>query len=157
MKIKFIVVGKTDHDYLKKGIEEYEYRIKHYISYEYLALQMTKGSTNKIVNTIKLKESEKLLKEIKSSDFVVLLDENGKELCSLEFAEFLKRKFNSSIKTLVFIIGGPFGFDDSIKRRADYTLSISQMTFPHQMIRLFFVEQLYRALTIINNESYHHE
>jgi len=157
MKIKVIAPGRTDINYLKQAVEEYEKRIKHYIPFESLSLPSTKGSPNRKIMAQKVNESEKLLKYIKSSDFVVLLDERGIELRSREFADFLTRKFNSSVKTLVFLIGGPFGFDDSIRERADYTLSLSKMTFSHQMIRLFFVEQLYRAMTIINNEPYHHE
>ena len=157
MKIKKISIRKTDTDYLKQGIEEYETRIKRLVPFESIQIPAAKSSSQMNVNITKGKEAEKVMHYLAPSDFVVLLDEKGKELRSIEFADFLRAKFNSSIKTLVFVTGGPFGFDDSLKTRADFMLSLSKMTFSHQMVRLFFSEQLYRALTILNNESYHHE
>jgi 23S rRNA (pseudouridine1915-N3)-methyltransferase len=157
MKIRIIYIGKTDTDFLKEGIAEYEKRVKHYVTVDFLTIPATKSAGNLNAKEIKLKESERVADELESSDFVVILDERGKELRSVEFAEFLSHKFNLSIKRLVFIIGGPFGFDDSLKKRANSSLSLSKMTFSHQMVRLIFLEQFYRALTIINHESYHHE
>ena len=157
MKIKHISIGKTDTDYLKIGVEEYETRIKHLVRFESIQIPAAKSSSQMNLKVTKGKEAEKAMQYIASSDFVVLLDEKGKELRSIEFADFLRAKFNSSIKTMVFITGGPFGFNDSLKTRADFILSLSKMTFSHQMVRLFFSEQLYRALSILNNTAYHHE
>jgi 23S rRNA (pseudouridine1915-N3)-methyltransferase len=157
MKIKQISIGKTDSDYLKQGIKEYETRIKRLVPFESIQIPAARSSPRMNVKVTKGKEAEKVMQYIAPADFVVLLDEKGKELRSIEFADFLSAKFNSSIKTMVFITGGPFGFDDSLKARADFMLSLSKMTFSHQMVRLFFSEQLYRALSIINNAAYHHE
>ena len=104
-----------------------------------------------------MREAEKIRENLSSSDFVILLDEKGKEMSSMEFSGFLNQKFSGSGKTLTFIVGGPYGFDDSLKQQAGQLLSLSRMTFSHQMVRLFFMEQLYRALSILKNESYHHE
>lgn len=105
----------------------------------------------------KTKEGEKILKSITSSDYVILLDEKGDEMSSKGFASFLEKKFAQSSRTLTFVVGGPYGFDDQVMQKADTSISLSKMTFSHQMVRLFFLEQLYRALTILRNESYHHE
>ena len=157
MKIKHISIGKTDIGWLKKGMDEYETRIKHFIGFDSIQIPAIKSSSPMNMKHSKVREAEKVMQYITSSDFVVLLDENGKEMRSTEFAGFLRLKFNSSLKTLVFLTGGAFGFDDSLKARADFILSLSKMTFSHQMVRLFFTEQLYRALTILNNKAYHHE
>jgi Uncharacterized conserved protein len=157
MKVKQIMIGKTETSYLKEGIEEYETRIKRLVPYESIQIPAARSSSQMNIKVTKLKEAEKVLNYIAASDFVVLLDEKGKELRSIEFADFLGAKLNSSIKTLVFISGGPYGFDDSLKTRANFILSLSKMTFSHQMVRLFFTEQLYRAFSIMNNTAYHHE
>jgi 23S rRNA (pseudouridine1915-N3)-methyltransferase len=157
MKIKLLLTGKTDIDYLKDGILEYEKRIRHYVSYEAVAIPALKNIAGFSSPEVKIREAKQLLRYISVSDFVVLLDETGKELSSVEFSGFLNQRFSSGIKSLVFIVGGVFGVDESVKKRVNIILSLSRMTFSHQMVRLFFLEQLYRGLTILNNESYHHK
>jgi 23S rRNA (pseudouridine1915-N3)-methyltransferase len=156
MHIKLILNGKTDEAYLCEGISIFEKRLKHYCSFEQIILPSIKaGGLN--AEQIKEKEAELIYKQIKHTDYVILLDEKGKQLTSIEFAEFISKQQLESVKTLVFIVGGPFGFSKSIYNRANYLLSLSKMTFSHQMIRLLFIEQLYRAFTIIKGEKYHHE
>jgi 23S rRNA (pseudouridine1915-N3)-methyltransferase len=157
MKIKLVLTGKTDIDYLKEGILEYEKRIRHYVSYEAVVIPALKNIAGFTSPEVKIREAEQLLRYISVSDFVVLLDETGKELSSVEFSGFLNQRFSSGIKSLVFIVGGAFGVDESVKKKVNIILSLSRMTFSHQMVRLFFLEQLYRGLTILNNESYHHK
>jgi 23S rRNA (pseudouridine1915-N3)-methyltransferase len=157
MKIKLLLIGKTDTEYIKQGIEEYEKRIKHYIPYESIVIPAIKNIAGYSQSEIKTREAEQLIKRITVSDFLVLLDEKGRELSSVEFSGFLSQRFSSGIRSLVFIIGGAFGVTETIKKKANIILSLSQMTFSHQMVRLFFLEQLYRGLTILNNESYHHK
>jgi len=152
-----LLIGKTDTEYLKQGIEEYEKRIRHYIPYESIVIPALKNVSGYSPSEIKIREAEQLLKNISASDYLVLLDETGKEFGSVEFSAFLGQRFSSGIKSLVFIVGGAYGVSDSIKKKANFILSLSQMTFSHQMVRLFFLEQLYRGLTILNNESYHHK
>jgi len=156
MKIKLVLIGKTDTEYIKKGIEEYEKRIRHYIPYESIVIPALKKVAGYSPSEIKIREAEQLMKNVSVSDFLVLLDEKGRELSSVEFSGFLSQRFSSGVKSLVFIVGGSFGVSETIKKKANFILSLSQMTFSHQMVRLFFLEQLYRGLTILNNESYHH-
>jgi len=157
MKIKLLLVGKTDTEYIQQGITEYEKRIKHYIPYESIVIPALKNVAGYSPAEIKIREAEQLMKNITVSDYIVLLDETGKELGSVEFSGLLNQRFSSGIKSLVFIIGGAFGVSEALKKKANFILSLSQMTFSHQMVRLFFLEQLYRGLTILNNESYHHK
>jgi 23S rRNA (pseudouridine1915-N3)-methyltransferase len=157
MKIRLLLIGKTDTEYMKMGIEEYEKRIKHYISYESIVIPGIKNAGGYSAAEIRNREEEQLIKFISTADYLVLLDEKGRELSSLEFSGFLRKRFSSGKKSLVFIVGGAFGVSEKIKKKVDFILSLSQMTFSHQMVRLFFLEQLYRGLTILNNESYHHE
>jgi len=157
MKIKQVAIGKTEEEYIRKGIEEYETRIQHYITYESILVPAIRSTAQMTASMVKIKEAEKMVKYVNPSDFVVLLDERGVEMRSVEFANFLGTKFNTGLKSMVFIIGGPFGVDETIRKRANFTFSLSKLTFSHQMVRLFFTEQLYRALTILKNESYHHE
>jgi 23S rRNA (pseudouridine1915-N3)-methyltransferase len=157
MKIKFIVIGKTDQEYLKEGIREYESRIRHYLPFETIVITSMRKTAGLTTTEIKIREAELLLKNIVPSDYVVLLDEIGKEMNSVGFSVFLRKQFSSGMKALVFLVGGPYGVDEVIKKRANQILALSQMTFSHQMVRLFFLEQLYRGLTILNNEPYHHE
>jgi len=157
MKITFITVGKTEDAYLKEGIEKYVKRLKHYtrlIIVEIDELKNTKALTQEQQKT---KEGELILKKILPLDHVILLDENGMELSSTQFAAYIDKKALTSVANLVFVVGGPYGFDKSVYERANDKLSLSAMTFSHQMVRLFFVEQLYRAFTIIKGEPYHHE
>lgn len=156
MKVKLLVIGKTDKDFVKKGIEEYEKRLKHYIPFEFKILPDIKNTKKLSEDQQKQKEGEQILQETQKSDFVILLDENGKEYSSVNFSEFMQNKMLSGTKNLVFIIGGPYGFSQDLYKRADSKISLSKMTFSHQMVRMIFIEQLYRAMTILKNEPYHH-
>lgn len=153
MKIELILIGKTNTKFIVEGIKEYQKRLKHYIDFTQTELPNVKAQTTDLQ---KQKEGENMLKKIKNEDFVVLLDERGKNFTSVEFSEFLEHKMNIGMKKLVFIIGGPFGFSPQMYQRANIQLAFSKMTFTHDMIRLFFIEQLYRGFTIIKNEKYHH-
>ena len=155
MKVKLIVVGKTNVNYLKDGETEYEQRIKHYVNFEQLIISDVKNAKNLSTAQLKNKEGLQILSKINTSDYVVLLDEKGKQFSSNEFSNFLINKNLSNTKYLVFVVGGALGFSDEVYQRADYKFSLSKMTFTHQMIRVFFKEQLYRALTIIKGEKYH--
>jgi 23S rRNA (pseudouridine1915-N3)-methyltransferase len=156
MKIKLVSVGKTEDEYIREGVSVYESRLKHYLPFEFIVLPALKNARNMPVEEQKRKEGEVILKALSASDVVILLDEGGKEHTSVGFAGFLRQQMNSGIKTLIFVIGGPYGFSQEVYSRANGKLSISRMTFSHQMVRLFFTEQLYRAMTILNNEPYHH-
>lgn len=156
MQIKIILIGKTDKSYLAEGIHEYEKRLKKYLKVELLVFRDIKNK-NLSKHQLKIIEGEQILKKTGRSDYIILLDENGKEKTSSQFARFLQDKMNLSIKTLVFIIGGPYGFSDDIYKKAKEMISLSKMTFSHQMVRLIFMEQLYRANTILKGEPYHHE
>lgn len=157
MKIKLLAIGKTDSKNLELIIAEYIKRLGFYISFEFQLIPDLKNTKSLSENQQKSKESVLLLKNIDATDVVILLDEKGKSYSSIGFSEFIQKKMNSGIKQLVFIIGGPYGFDETIYTRANGKISLSQMTFSHQMIRLFFIEQLYRAFTILKNEPYHHK
>lgn len=156
MKITLIAVGKTEDKYLIEGIEKYLSRLKHYINFNLLVIPDIKNTKNLTEAQQKGKEAELISKQINNSDVVVLLDENGKKYSSVDFSTYLNKQMIGSVQHLVFIIGGPYGFDESIYKRANASVSLSAMTFSHQMVRLFFVEQLYRAFTILKNEPYHH-
>jgi len=157
MKIIFLTVGKTEDAYLKEGIDKYVKRLKHYTKLEMVDLAELKNTKALTPDQQKTKEAEMILKKLSPTDHVILLDENGTEFTSQQFANYLDKKAVSSASTLVFIVGGPYGFDQSVYQRANDKLSFSRMTFSHQMIRLFFAEQLYRAFTIIKGEPYHHQ
>lgn len=157
MKVTLICVGKTDEKYLTEGIENYLKRLKFYINFRMIILPDIKNSKSLNAQQQKGKEGELILKQIGAGDVVILLDERGKEYRSVEFSSFLEKKMLASTQHLVFVIGGPYGFDASVEGRSNGKLSLSKMTFSHQMIRLFFVEQVYRALSILRNEPYHHE
>ena len=157
MKTVLLVVGKTVEKYFIQAIEEYVQRTKHYISFDMEIIPELKNTKNLSEEQQKEKEGELILKSLQSGDTVVLLDEHGKEMRSLEFADYMKRKLNNTNRRLVFIIGGPYGFSDAVYSRANEKISLSKMTFSHQMVRLIFTEQLYRACTIIKGEPYHHE
>jgi len=157
MKICLLVIGKTDEAYLQKGIELFLKRIPHYISFEMKAISDIKNSKNLSEEQQKEKEGELILQQLSTSDELFLLDEQGMEVSSAEFARFLEKKMISGIKRLVFVIGGPYGFSGSVYSRANGKVSLSKMTFSHQMVRLIFLEQLYRAMTILKGEPYHHQ
>lgn len=156
MTITLLSVGKTDSKALLELIKTYEGRLKHYIKFEMEFIPDVKNAKNLSEKEQKTKEGELLLKHIASSDVVLLLDEKGKQYNSVDFANFLQKKMNSGIKRLVLVIGGPYGFSDAVYQKAQGTIGLSKMTFSHQMIRLFAVEQIYRAMTILRNEPYHH-
>ena len=157
MKIALVVIGKTDAGYFVEAINEYKNRLVHYIPFEIEVIPDIKNVKNLSESQQKEKEGELILKALQPGDVVVLLDEHGKEMRSLEFAEYMKRKMNTVNKRLVFIIGGPYGFSEKVYQAAHEKISMSKMTFSHQMIRLIFVEQIYRAMTILNGGPYHHE
>jgi 23S rRNA (pseudouridine1915-N3)-methyltransferase len=157
MTIKLLGIGKTDNPALQNLTGVYIKRLGFYNRFEFEFLPDIKNAKNLDENQQKQKEGELLLNKVTASDFVVLLDENGKQYSSEAFSEFIQKRLNSGLKQLVFIIGGPYGFSEDVYKRADAKLSLSKMTFSHQMIRLFFVEQLYRAFTILKNEPYHHK
>jgi 23S rRNA (pseudouridine1915-N3)-methyltransferase len=155
MKIELWVVGKTAFKYLDEGIQVYEKRLKHYTSFELVVLPDVKGPLS--IDALKSKEGDLILSRLTKDDVFVLLDENGKHQTSIEFSKYIDNQQVNSTKRLIFQIGGAFGFSDAVYNRANLKLSLSKMTFSHQMIRLFFVEQLYRAFTIIRGEKYHNE
>ncbi|WP_140936671.1 23S rRNA (pseudouridine(1915)-N(3))-methyltransferase RlmH [Sphingobacterium lumbrici] len=157
MRITLLCIGKTDDKYIQEGIEKYLKRLKHYISFQMVIMPDIKNVKNISEAQQKEKEAELFLKNITSQDFVILLDEFGKELRSVELSSFLEQKMVSSVQHLVFLIGGPYGFSDLVKQRANYSLSLSKLTFSHQMVRLFFIEQIYRGFSIMKGEPYHHE
>ena len=157
MKICLLVIGKTDEAYLQKGIELFHKRIPHYIPFELKIIPDVKNAKNLSEDLQKEKEGELILQQIVGSDELFLLDENGEEFTSIKFARFLEKKMVAGLKRLVFVIGGPYGFSASVYSKAIGKVSLSKMTFSHQMVRLIFLEQLYRAMTILKGEPYHHE
>jgi 23S rRNA (pseudouridine1915-N3)-methyltransferase len=156
MHILLLSVGKTEEAWLKEGIGIYEKRLKHYLKYETLELPALKNAANMPVSLQKEKEGEMILSKITDSDYLILLDEKGKSFSSEELAGYLNQKMSSGLKRIVFLIGGPFGFSEGLYKRANDKLALSKMTFSHQMVRLFFTEQLYRSMTILKGEKYHH-
>lgn len=157
MKIKLIAIGKTDDKNLIQLIDDYQKRLSHYIKFEFEIIPDIKNVKNLSENQQKEREGEFILKKIATTDQLILLDEKGYEFRSIEFSRFLQKKMNSGIKQLVFVIGGPYGFSETVYQKAQGKVSLSKMTFSHQMIRLFMIEQLYRGFTILKNEPYHHE
>lgn len=156
MKITLLAIGKTDNKSLQLLIEEYEKRLKHYVPFTFEVIPDIKNSKNLSEAQQKKLEGQEIIKRIHTSDTLVLLDEKGKKYSSVNFSEFLQKKMNSGIKNLIFVIGGPYGFSEELYERSNGRISLSDMTFSHQMVRLFFIEQLYRGFTILRNEPYHH-
>lgn len=156
MKISVICIGKTNHSFIKDGLEVYLKRIPHYVNFEWIEIPDIKNVQKYTELQIKENEAQALLKVLPKYDLVILLDEKGKEYTSQQFAGFLQAQMNKSIKNSVLIIGGAYGFADAIYSKAQHTIALSKMTFTHQMVRLILAEQIYRALTIIANEQYHH-
>jgi 23S rRNA (pseudouridine1915-N3)-methyltransferase len=156
MKITLLAIGKTDNKNLEVLIEDYNKRLGFYVPFSFEIIPDAKNTKNLSEMQQKQAEGEEIIKRVSKSDVLFLLDENGKSYSSLRFSEFLQKKMNSGIKNLVFVIGGPYGFSEEIYTRANGKISLSSMTFSHQMVRLFFIEQLYRAFTILRNEPYHH-
>ncbi len=158
MKIECWVVGKTDADYLKTGLSVYEKRLIHYTSFDWIVLPEIKNAGALDKEVLKQKEGEAAFQKLNKEDFLVLLDEKGKTFTSLTFAKFIEAKQSlGGLKKMIFFIGGAYGFSDAVRQRADFQLSLSELTFSHQLIRLIFLEQLYRAFTIIRGEKYHNE
>jgi len=157
MKVVLTVIGKTDAGYFVDAINEYKNRLVHYIPFEMNIIPDIKNVKNLSESQQKEKEGELILKSLQPGDYLVLLDEKGKDFTSSGFASYMEKKTHTVSKRLVFVIGGPYGFSNSVYNAASEKISLSKMTFSHQMIRLIFVEQIYRAMTILNNEPYHHE
>ena len=156
MTIKLLAIGKTDNKELQILIEDYQKRLGFYIKFEFEIIQDIKNSKNLTEDQQKQKEGELILNKLNTTDVLILMDENGKQMDSVSFSNYLQKHMNSGIKQLVFVIGGPYGFSPEVFEKAQGKLSLSKMTFSHQMVRLFFIEQLYRAFTILRNEPYHH-
>lgn len=157
MNIKLIVVSKTDEKYLQQGIDIYVSRLKHYVNFEMVVIPALKDQKGATAEEIKERESVLLLKQLERCDRVVLLDEHGTEHSSVGFSQYLQKQMNAGVRNLAFVVGGAFGFAPSVYAAASDKVSLSKMTFNHQMVRLFFLEQLYRAFTIIRHEPYHNE
>jgi 23S rRNA (pseudouridine1915-N3)-methyltransferase len=156
MKIKLVVIAKTDAGYIREGINTYTERLKHYVNFEYVEIPGLKKSGNLTQLELNKREGEVLLKQLDSSSVLVILDQSGKEYTSVGFSRFLQQQMNAGEKTIVFAVGGAFGFSGEVYKRSNFNISLSQMTFSHQMVRMFFVEQLYRGFTILKGEGYHH-
>ena len=156
MNIKLLAIGKTDNKQLQSLIDEYQKRLGHYIKFNFEIIPDLKKVKNLSEEQQKQKEGELILGKLNTTDVLILLDENGKQLDSVEFSNYLQKHMNSGIKQIVFVIGGPYGFSQDVYKKAQGKLSLSKMTFSHQMVRLFVIEQLYRGFTILKNEPYHH-
>jgi 23S rRNA (pseudouridine1915-N3)-methyltransferase len=156
LRITLLTVGKTDIKWVSEGLEVYSSRLRHYIPFDIKEIPELKNVSALSRDQIKTQEGKLILKSVKDSDLLILLDERGREFRSVEFADFLQKKFSQG-RDIVFVIGGSYGFSPEVYDRAESMLSLSKMTFSHQMVRTIFVEQLYRALTIMKGESYHHE
>lgn len=157
MKISMLLVGRTVNKHLAELIDDYASRVKHYVGFDITVIPELKNTKSISAEQQKQQEGELILRQLQQGDYVVLLDEHGKEMRSIEFSRYMEKKMQTVNKRLVFIIGGPYGFSPDVYAKSNDKLSLSQMTFSHQMIRLIFVEQLYRAMTIMRGEPYHHE
>ena len=157
MKITLLTVGKTDKDWVRQGMEIYVSRLKHYIPFAVVEIPELKNVSALTKDQIKMREGELILKNIKPTDDLILLDERGKEYTSVELAKVIQDKISYVGKDMVYVIGGAYGFSDAVYQRANSKMSLSRMTFSHQMVRAIFVEQIYRAFTIMKGEPYHHE
>ncbi len=157
MKITLLTVGKTDRDWVRQGLDIYVSRLKHYIPFSIVEIPELKNVSSLTKEQIRTREGELILRNLRPTDEVILLDERGKEYSSVELAKILQDKINYTGKDIVYIIGGAYGFSEAVYRRADSRLSLSRMTFSHQMVRAIFAEQIYRAFTIMKGEPYHHE
>jgi 23S rRNA (pseudouridine1915-N3)-methyltransferase len=157
MNIKLIAIGKTDNKNLQSLMDEYQKRLSFYVKFDLEIIPDIKNAKNLSEAQQKEKEGELILGKLSPTDYLILLDENGKSFGSVEFANELQKKMNAGIKTLVYVIGGPYGFSEAVYQKAQQRISLSKMTFSHQMVRLFFIEQVYRGFTILRNEPYHHQ
>ena len=156
MKLHFWAIGKNNEPYIKEGVEDFTKRISKYYPVEWSVIPVPKNATMMSEMDLKKKEGELILEWLSKDDYLVALDEHGKQLTSELLAEFIMKRSNQSVRNLIFIIGGAFGLDSTVLERANYKWSLSQLTFPHQLVRLVLAEQVYRACTIIKNEKYHH-
>lgn len=156
MKLQFWSVGKNHESYIKEGVDIFTRRIGHYYPVEWSIIPMPKNAGTLSEPDLKKKESEMIMGLLQQTDYLVLLDERGKEMSSEELAGFIEARGNESVKNIVFLIGGAYGVTDEIKKRAHYKWSLSRLVFPHQLVRLILAEQVYRACSIIRNEKYHH-
>ncbi|MFT7611302.1 MAG: 23S rRNA (pseudouridine1915-N3)-methyltransferase [Parvicellaceae bacterium] len=157
MDIRLILIGKTNSKFLVEGEKEYEKRLKHYVKFTEVIIPELKKASKLSEEQIKTKEGEEVLKKLSKADYLILLDDKGKQQTSKEYSKWIQKRMNSGVKSIVFIVGGAYGFSDEVYVRANEKLSLSKLTFTHQMVRLIFKEQLYRAFTIIKGEKYHHE
>lgn len=157
MEIILLAIGKTSQDFVIDGINEYLKRLKRYVAYSIVCLSDVKGAKSLAQDLQKEKEGTMILSQLSDSDLCVLLDERGKEYCSRDFATTIQKWMASGKKRIVFVVGGPYGFSEAVYRRSDAMVSLSKMTFTHEMVRLFFTEQVYRAMTILKGEPYHHD
>ncbi len=157
MRVALVTVGRTDIPWVREGLEMYVSRLEHYVPFTLKEIPELKGVSSLSKDQIRQREGEGILKQVKPSDELVLLDERGKEYRSLEFANWLEGRLAHSARDLVFVIGGAYGFSEAVYARADAKLSLSRMTFSHQLVRTIFAEQLFRAFTILRGEPYHHE
>lgn len=157
MKITLLTVGKTDKDWVKQGMDIYLSRLKHYIPFSVVEIPELKNVSALTKNQIKTREGELILKNVRPTDDLILLDERGKEYTSVELAKVIQDKISYAGKDMVYVIGGAYGFSEAVYSRANSKISLSRMTFSHQMVRAIFVEQIYRAFTIMKGEPYHHE
>ena len=156
MKFQFINIGKLHDEALKKAIDEFTKRTNNYYKTDWLNIPPLKNTASLSANSLKENEAQALLSKINKDDFLVLLDETGKQLSSVELANFISSRANTATRSVIFLIGGSFGVSDVIKQRADFTWSLSKLVFPHMIVRLILAEQVYRACTILRNEKYHH-
>lgn len=157
MNIRLIAIGKTDNKSLQTLIDDYIKRLSFYVKFDLEIIPDIKNAKNLSEAQQKEKEGELILSKISATDQLILLDENGKTFSSVAFSDYLQKKMNAGIKTLVFVIGGPYGFSDLVYQKSQGKVSLSEMTFSHQMVRLFVIEQIYRGFTILRNEPYHHQ
>jgi len=157
MKITLLSVGKTDKDWVRQGLDIYVSRLKHYIPFSVVEIPELKNVSSLSKEQIKTREGELILKNVRPTDDMILMDERGRQYSSIEFAKVLQDKISYIGKDIVFVIGGAYGFSDDVYKRADSRISLSRMTFSHQMVRAIFAEQIYRAFTIMRGEPYHHE
>ncbi len=157
MKLHLLLVGRTANSHIQALIDDYAARLKHYVGFDIITIPELKNTKSLTADQQKRSEGELILRQLQTSDHLVLLDEHGKPFRSIDFADWIQKKQNTVSKRLVFVIGGPYGFSPEVYARANEKISLSPMTFSHQMVRLIFVEQLYRAYSILNGEPYHHE
>jgi len=156
VKITLLLVGATDRNYLKEGIEDYQKRLIHYLPFEIRVIADVKNSRNLTADQQKEKEGKSILDQVSTGDELILLDVEGTEYSSPGLANWIEKRMLSGARQVIFVVGGPYGFSDAVYKRADSKMSLSRFTFPHQLVRLLFIEQLYRAMTIIKGEPYHH-